>query len=366
MQKFTAFSVDPVFCAAAGCVSTTMAQGKPAVGKTVWRSEWRDASKDLSTPNPSNREMPHAAASASRVEFCKGGSDGRCAAPEWNFRTTVKSTLMFLLLLGLSGGCGLDENAIVECRCTPSTNLTLFPACPRIDEVIELEGKEHWVTAQGDTLDPKVERFTVRGDVVELARLGASNPFATQIPDCPTGPRLILLQPTRPELVILNLRLIFQAQPEARNAGQYMDQLTDDFTFIPDEEDIQLYPEVYDVSRDTLWNYQQERRFAQAVLDPSRIGRIVISRWYESSKDERILSEDQLLETFRFPYEGEFNERTGEGESASALGIKGWMEVDLISPTIENPVWSIRQWRDYRDPATARRSWGELRAEFGR
>ena len=268
-----------------------------------------------------------------------------------------------LFLLGLSGGCGLDENALVECRCTPSTNLTLFPACPQIAAVIELDGKERWVTGSGDTLDPEVERFIVRGDAVQLARLGAAQPFATQTPDCPTGPRLTLLEPTRPELVVINLRLIFQAQPEARNVVQYMDQLSPDFTFIPDEEDIQLYPEIYG---DTAWNRQQERRFAQAVLDPSRIGKIVITRWYESSKDERILSEDQLLETFRFPYEGELNERTEEGEPASLLGIKGWMEVDLVTPTIENPVWSILQWRDYRDQATARRSWGELRAEFGR
>ena len=33
---------------------------------------------------------------------------------------------------------------------------------------------------------------------------------------------------------------------------------------------------------------------------------------------------------------------------------------------VENPVWNIKQWRDLRDRASAKFSWGELRAIFSR
>ena len=270
-----------------------------------------------------------------------------------------------LLLLCLCAGCGLDDSAVVECRCTPETNLTLFPACPRIVAVTEASGVEHWVTSLGDTLDPENDQVVAHGNAVRFEPSEGTNPLSTQIPACPVGPRLNLYQPTRPELVVFNIRTIFRAQPEARNLDQYMDQLSEDFTFVPDEQDIQLHPEIYDTSRDTLWNRDQERRFAQAILDPRSIGEIRVNRWYQSAADERIPSEDQLLETFIFPYDAEFTEILQDGET-SVLAIKGWMEVDLVTPTLENPVWTIQQWRDLRDPATAKRSWGELRAEFAR
>ena len=39
------------------------------------------------------------------------------------------------------------------------------------------------------------------------------------------------------------------------------------------------------------------------------------------------------------------------------------MEVDLVTPSTENPVWSVRRWQDFRDVATER-SLTELRAQF--
>jgi hypothetical protein len=48
------------------------------------------------------------------------------------------------------------------------------------------------------------------------------------------------------------------------------------------------------------------------------------------------------------------------------IAVKGWSEVDLVTTTLENPVWEVRQWRDRRDAASARLSFGELRAEFAR
>jgi len=278
-------------------------------------------------------------------------------------RPTPNGLWFWLVLLA---GCGLDDSAVVECRCTPETAASLFPACPSIFAVVESEGREYWVTDEGDSLDAELDWVTVRGSAVHVARGSDGSPFATQIPDCPSGQRLSLLEPTRPEYALFNLRTIFQAAPQSRNLDQYMDLLTADFTFLPDEQDILLHPEVYDTASDTLWNRAQERGFAQAILGPERIGEIRFTRWYKSSTDERILAEDQLLETFKFPYEVEFVEKAGDGGEASLLAIKGWMEIDLVTPTVENAVWTIQQWRDERDPATAKRSWGELRAEFAR
>ncbi len=262
-------------------------------------------------------------------------------------------------------GCGLADSDRMECRCTPQTNLNLFPACPDF-QVIEDHGMELWVTAEGDTLNPKRESVVVSGDEIRYGGNSNPNPFATGVPDCPVGPRLMLNPPTRPMLVVFNLRTIFRAQPEARSLDQYMDQLSPDFHFVPDPYDVLMNPHVYDANRDTLWNRDQERRFAQAFLDASQVGTITLNRWYESARDESFSSEDQFTETFIFPYEGSFTRLAGQDEDGTIVEFRGYMEIDLVTPTLENPVWSVQQWRDIRDPASAARTWGELRAEFMR
>ena len=80
-----------------------------------------------------------------------------------------------------------------------------------------------------------------------------------------------------------------------------------------------------------------------------------------------------MSETFIFPYEVEFIEFVSAAESdetgaktLNAIGIKGFMEVDLVTPTVENPVWTVKAWRDQRDRASAKFSWGESRAVFVR
>ena len=202
-------------------------------------------------------------------------------------------------------------------------------------------------------------------------RTDPKTPLSTQIPDCPSGPdNNFLRERTKPSSVLGNLESIFQAQPEFRSPQQYMEQFTEDFVFAPDPEDVQLYPEVYDVDRDTLWGAAEERNFARLILSPERIHSARFVRWFNSSRDERILSDDQLRETFIFPYEAEFVEIISAAgadsveTSFNTIGIKGFMEIDLVTPTLENPVWSIAAWRDQRDRASAKFSWGELRALF--
>ena len=139
-------------------------------------------------------------------------------------------------------------------------------------------------------------------------------PLSTQIPDCPSGPRLFLRERTTPASVLANLISIFQAQPGSRSPQQYMEQFADDFVFIPDDEDVQLYPEVYEVvDRDTLWGAAEERNFARLILS-ERIHSARFVRWFKSS-DERIVSEDELRETFIFPYEAEFVEIISAAEA---------------------------------------------------
>lgn len=243
------------------------------------------------------------------------------------------SSLPFLLAALLTG-CAIGDSEQVDCRCAPDTSVQFFPHCDGVDE---------------ERPDPKT-------------------PLSTQIPDCPSGPRLFLRDPTTPASVLANLISIFQAQPESRSPQQYMEQFADDFVFIPDDEDKQLYPEVYDADRDTLWGVAEERNFARLILS-ERIHSADFVRWFKSS-DERIVSEDELRETFIFPYEAEFVEIISATEDDSVatkfktIGVKGLAEIDLVTPTVENPVWSIATWRDRRDRASAKFSWGELRAIF--
>ena len=240
------------------------------------------------------------------------------------------------LLAALLTGCALGDTEQVDCRCAPDTSIDLFPHCA---DVVE------------ERPDPKT-------------------PLSTQLPDCPSGQQLFLRERTKPVSVLGNLESIFQAQPEFRSPQQYMEQFTEDFIFTPDPDDVQLYPEVYNVNRDTVWGAAEERNFARLILSPERLHSARFVRWFNSSKDERILSDDQLRETFLFPYEAEFIEiissAGGDSEEPEfdTIGIKGFVEIDLVTPTLENPVWSIAEWRDRRDRASAKFSWGELRALF--
>ena len=243
------------------------------------------------------------------------------------------SPLPFLIAVLLTG-CVIGDSEQVDCRCADDTDGRLFPHC---DGVVQ------------ERPDPKT-------------------PLSTQIPDCPSGPRLPLRERTRPEYVLSNLTSILQAESGKRSLQQYMEQFTDDFVFIPDPEDVQLYPEVYAIG-DTLWGAAEERNFARLILAPERIHSARFMRWFKSS-DEHIPADDELRETFIFPYEAEFVEIISATEADSVetnfntIGIKGLAEIELVTPTVENPVWSIAAWRDRRDQASAKFSWGELRALF--
>lgn len=241
-------------------------------------------------------------------------------------------SLRTFLLAVLLAGCAIGDSKQVDCRCAPDTSIEIFPHC---------------ADAVEERPDPKT-------------------PLSTQIPDCPSGPQLFLRERTRPEAVLANLTSIFQAQPEFRSPQQYMEQFTEDFVFIPDPEDVQLYPEVYAVDRDTLWGSAEERNFARIVLSPERVLSAHFTRWFRSSLDERIPSDDELREIFIFPYEAEFVEIIGAAEvdSVETIGIKGLATIELVTPTVENPVWSIAVWQDQRDRASAKFSLGELRALF--
>ena len=227
-------------------------------------------------------------------------------------------------------GCGLDDGAQVSCRCTDETNLADFPDC------------------------------------VAGTRPTPDNPFTTQLPDCPSGQLLILAEPTRPEFVLENLRTVFEARPQTRNVNQYMDQLAENFTFVPDADDIVLHPEVYDTGADTLWNRERERRFARAILDPLAVQTVRFRRWYQSSRDERTIADDGLRQSYIFPYEVDFDRVPDESGATEMFTIAGRAEISCVTPTLQNPVWTVEEWVDLRDAESVHRSWGEIRAEFFR
>ena len=95
------------------------------------------------------------------------------------------SRLLLLALLYTS--CGLGDSEMVECRCATNANTLLFPHC----------------------------RHQPRSPTRRPATL-----LSTQIPDCPSGKQLFLLERIRPENMLANIRSVFQAQPEARSPEQ--------------------------------------------------------------------------------------------------------------------------------------------------
>tara|TARA_B100001094_G_scaffold269850_2_gene274372 strand:+ start:465 stop:1250 length:786 start_codon:yes stop_codon:yes gene_type:complete len=249
---------------------------------------------------------------------------------------SILDRMIFLTGMSFLGfSCGPGDSDLSDCRCSPDSNTVIFPHCAEAE--------------------PSFDKET-------------TNPFGVQVPECPSGKQVFLLQRTRPEYALINVRTIFSAQPESRNPEQYLEQLTEDFIFIPDLEDAARYPNIYNEGEEFVWTIENEGDFARTILDPDRIGIVRFVRWFQPALDERIPSEDQFMETFIFPYELEFTEisNTDGDEINSVVSIAGLMEVDFFTPTIENPVWNIKQWRDLRDRASAKFSWGELRAIFAR
>ena len=239
-------------------------------------------------------------------------------------------------MLWILSGCGLEEGAEVECRCTETTDLRSFPQCADADPAAE--------------------------------RTDPSSPFVGRTPDCPSGILLVLREPTTPEAVLFNVRDSFRGFSPV----QYLDQLEESFLFVPDADGMQLFLEVFqppedynpEADLDTLWTGSQERRFANLVLDKERFQRISFQRWYDSTRDQRILGDNPLVERYIFNYEIEFTEQPREGITPTIFPIKGQMEIDIATPSPENPVWTIARWRDFRDPASAKKSWTELRGEY--
>ena len=119
-----------------------------------------------------------------------------------------------------------------------------------------------------------------------------------------------------------------------------------------------------DSDRDTLWAREAERRFASNLLDRERFQRIEFTRWYDASQDETILHDDPLVETYIVPYALKLTGSPSADGTSLILEVRGRAELDLVTPSEDNPVWLIRKWRDFRDAASAKRSFTELRGEF--
>jgi len=249
-----------------------------------------------------------------------------------------RALAVILVALGAQTGCGMDDSAEMECRCAEDTDLVAFPHCRDAD--------------------------------LTTPRSDAGDPFSTRIPDCPSGALLFLREATDPEAVLLNVRDTF----EGFSPGQYMDQLTDDFLFAPDVDGVETYRSVYlppdgyhpdppDV--DTLWTRDDERRFANNLLDRQEFQRIQVIRWYDASKDERILSADEpRQETYVFPYQLELTAQPHEDGAALVTDVRGRAEVRLVTPSEENPVWTAQRWQDFRDEASTKPTLTELRGEY--
>lgn len=236
--------------------------------------------------------------------------------------------------MGLAA-CGLGDSDLTDCRCAEDTDVAAFPKC--LNEEL-------------------------------LPREDAENPLATRVPDCPSGKRLFLREPTSPEAVLFNIRDTITGFSPI----QYMDQLDERFLFVPDVDALELYQEVFnppsgydpETDVDTLWTREQERQFIVNLLDKEKFQSIEFDRWYDSSRDERRITEDNLQEMFDFPYRVTFTEKPREGVATEIFAISGRVYATVTTPTAETPVWIVTRWRDFRDLASVRRSWTELRGEF--
>ena len=108
------------------------------------------------------------------------------------------------LALGFLAGCGWGDSDQAACRCVEDSDIAAFPQC---------------------------------GDDLVVGRVDPECPFSSRVPECPSGKRLFLRDPTIPEAVLFNLR----DSADGFRPLHSPDQLDERFVFVPDLDAIDLY-----------------------------------------------------------------------------------------------------------------------------
>jgi hypothetical protein len=173
-------------------------------------------------------------------------------------------------------------------------------------------------------------------------------PFKVRDSQQPVGTATRVVQATAPDSVVSNIRLcIGNALPD-----QYIEQLTSDFTFVPDPVDVSIleqnYPGIFD-----NWNLGIETRVIRYMLSdfsPDSIRTIRVLETTDSTSSQQVRYKmGFVLQSFPGNYRG---------------------KAILYMRKLSDNLWYLNRWEDFRptdvelDSCSCAGSWGFLRGHI--
>jgi len=184
---------------------------------------------------------------------------------------------------------------------------------------------------------------------VLVAISGCPNPFATRTPEIPEvgGKRLPMLDPSSALNVLSNLKIAYQGLSPL----DYLDTLSEDFVFVPDPRDAEVFPDVY--TPEEPWDKARESLFAGNLLSDN----VTESIWFRKWPPELMeLDEEEKKETYEYQYDISLV----HGRDAPSR-IRGTGYIFLRER--DDGTWAIYRWEDEKTDQVVG-TWGELRARF--
>ena len=178
---------------------------------------------------------------------------------------------------------------------------------------------------------------------------GCPNPFGTRAPEVPEvgGRRLPMLVPSSAMNVLNNLKIAYQGLSPL----DYLDTLSEDFVFVPDPRDAEMFPDVY--MPDQPWDKARESLFTGNLLSDN----VTESIWFRAWPPELTeLDEAEKKEIYEYEYEVSLVHGRDAPSKIQGTGYISLREGD-------DGVWVIYRWEDEKTNLLVS-TWGELRAKF--
>jgi hypothetical protein len=203
------------------------------------------------------------------------------------------------------------------------------------------------------------KRYPITIVIVCYLVVSCSNPFSTRKPEPPlkTDGGLPLKVPNTSVNALENMRISW----EGRSVSYYLDVLSDDFTFIPDKNDEEAFPQVYQPG--TQWDKTREEEFVTKFFSTQVADLIVFEDWKLDPPKLVRSGDGGKNDEYRYHYKVGIVYTDGLILDAPKR-LVGTARIFLKE---EGGSWFIYRWEDIRTdstPETYLGTWGVLRARF--
>jgi hypothetical protein len=185
--------------------------------------------------------------------------------------------------------------------------------------------------------------------VVLGASCGVFEPRASEDPEEGSG-GTVYVQPQEPAVVISNLVTVMVETPHTN----YPELFSEDFTFVPDRDDVLTLESIYGQGVFDYWDVDVEVEVGERQFDRYFLALLELS---EGTVTEETDTTYSVLHEYKF----------------DILGSQGWLNFRGAANfrIVQDPsdkLWYIRTWEDFRTPASDSigidGTWGLLKGEI--